>query len=510
MGNPQALTKTPLYKRLTQAVTYGLSGGWFTPEMPLNPQHPETAGRRFDYLAGYNIATRPRRDSGIDFLTLRNFAQYYDILRMLIEKRKDQVVNFEWSVVPSDQDAPAKKGKKQTPEEVKTVKQITDFLKKPGEDLTWNSWLRMIVEDFLVLDANVLWPVYDGMELKSIELIDPATIKIVIDESGRKPKPPFPAYQQVLHGIPTADFLRGEIQYFMSNPATNRVYGLSKVEQALITIQIGLRREISQLQFFTDGNIPAALAGVPDNWNSSQIAAFQDAFDSMLAGDTAARRKIWFVPGDVSKQIKELKSEDAILKGEFDEWVIRVLCFNLGISPTPFVKQVNRATAESAAEEAREEGLGPTLTYIKDMMDVVIKFCMRIDGYEFRWSTEADVDPTSQADIDDKNLRNGSASLDEIRQSRGQEAVGVGPMIYLPTGPVPVSMFRDGTAPNLQPKPAPGEQSPSEDGKPPDKQEQGQQESDGEPNLTKGVRARSSPPFQGHPSGRRFKKRFRV
>ena len=106
MNDPRALVPTSLNKRLTQAMTYGLSGGWFTPELPLQPQHPETAGRRFDYLAGYNIATKPRRDSGIDFLSLRNFAQYYDICRMLIEKRKDQIVNFEWSIAIKDEVRP--------------------------------------------------------------------------------------------------------------------------------------------------------------------------------------------------------------------------------------------------------------------------------------------------------------------------------------------------------------------------------------------------------------------
>lgn len=453
MNDPQALTRTPLRKRLTQVVSYGLSGGWFTPEMPLQPQHQETAGRRFDYQPGYNISTRPRRDSGIDFQSLRNFAQYYDILRMLIEKRKDQIVNFEWSIVPSDKDKKAGAG--QSDAEDTICDQITAFLKKPDGRKPWNQWLRCIVEDFLVLDGVAIWPVYQGMQLKSLELVDPATIKIVIDESGRRPEPPFPAYQQVLHGVPTADFMKDELHYFIGNPASNRVYGLSKVEQALITIQIGLRREIAQLQFFTEGNVPAALAGVPDTWNSNQIEIFQKAFDGMMQGDTGNRRKIWFVPGDVSKNIKELRSEEATLKGEFDEWIIRLLCFVFGVTPTPFVKQVNRATAESAAEEAREEGLGPTLQYIKDIMDDIIRNCMRIQGYEFQWSTETDVDPTSQSQIDDLYIRNGTLSVDEVRQQKGLEALGVENMVYLSTGPVPLKMFVDGSAPNLQPKEPP-------------------------------------------------------
>ena len=453
MSDPRSLVKTPLSKRLTQAVSYGLSGGWFTPEMPLNPQQQQTAGRRFDFIAGYNIATRPRRDTGIDFVSLRNFATYYDIVRMLIEKRKDQIVNFEWSVTVKEELLDV--GEKASDEQNERIKAVTQFLKRPDDRKPWNQWLRTIVEDFLVLDAVVFWPVYEGRQLKTLEIIDPSTIKIVIDEQGRRPEPPYPAYQQVLHGVPTANFQKDELLYFISNPASNRVYGLSKIEQVLITIQIGLRREVSQLQYFTDGNVPAALAGVPDNWNAQQIALLQASFDAMLQGDTAARRKIWFIPGDAAKNIKEFRTEEATLKTEFDEWVIRLLCFNFGISPTPFTKQVNRATAESASEEAREEGLGPTLAFLKDCIDDVIAGPLGMDDLEFRWSTELDVDPATQATIDDMNVRNGIQSIDDIRQRQGLEPLGVGNMVFLPTGPIPLSSIKDGTAAYLQPKPAP-------------------------------------------------------
>lgn len=441
--DPRAIVPTSLAKRLTQAVTYGLTGGFFSPQLPLQPQHPETAGRRFDYLAGYNISTRPRRDSGIEFQMLRNFAKYYDLLRILIEKRKDQITNFEWSIVPTDEATDA--GGKGTVEKLtQSAAAVQKFLKYPDGRQKWNTWLRAIIEDMLVLDAITIWPTYQGNKLLRLDTVDPATIKLVIDESGRTPEPPFPAYQQVLHGIPTANFLKDELLYYMSNPASDRIYGLSKVEQILITIQIGLRREASQLQFFTDGNVPAALAGVPETWNPQQIAALQNAFDSMLAGDTANRRRIWFVPGETAKNIKEFKSEEATLKATFDEWIMRIMCFTFGIAPTPFTNQVNRATAFSAQEEARDEGLGPQLTFIKGVMDSVIANALKVDGVEFKWAEDAENDPASQATIDDTMVRNGSRSIDELRQRDGLEPLGIGPMIYLGTGTVMIQDIIDG------------------------------------------------------------------
>jgi Phage portal protein len=451
MQDPRAIVPVTFSKRLTQAVTYGLTGGFFSPQLPLQPQHQETAGRRFDYISGYNISTRPRRDSGISFELLRNFSKSYDLLRILIEKRKDQITNFDWSVVPTDEAVANGENSDELTERAAIAQK---FLKFPDGRQKWNTWLRAIIEDLLSLDAIAIWPVYQGKQLLRLETVDPATIKLVIDDSGRTPEPPFPAYQQVLHGIPTADFLKDELQYFMSNPASDRIYGLSKVEQIIITIQIGLRREISQLQFFTDGNIPAALAGVPETWNNIQIAQLQAAFDDMLMGDTGQRRKIHFVPGKLD--IKELKSEDSLLKGAFDEWIIRILCFTFGIAPTPFINQVNRATAFTAQEEARDEGLGPQLTFLKSMMDSIITNCLKLEGIEFKWSMEAENDPETQANIDDKMLRNASRSLDELRQRDGLDPLGIGPMVYTGQGVIQIADIVSGKVQSVGVQPPPG------------------------------------------------------
>jgi hypothetical protein len=460
--DPRALIRIPLMKRLTQAMSYGFTGAMFAPMSPLPPQYPETAGRRFDYPPGYNISTRPRRDTGIDFQALRNFAQFYDVLRILIEKRKDQISNFEWSIVPTDEVVnkgaiPKAGGKKNgVDKELDDQAQAaTEFLKYPDGRTPWMTWLRQVVEDMLVLDAIVLYPVYQGKQLLRLESVDPATIKIIIDESGRRPEPPYPAYQQSLKGVPTSNYCKDELLYFISNPSSNMVYGRSKVENILITIQIGLRKEFSALQLFTDGNVPAALAGVPDTWDAKQIAILQSAFDSMLAGDTAARRKIWFIPGDAAKNIKEFVSQESTLKTEFDEWLIRIMCFNFGITPQPFIKEQNRATAFTGQQEARDEGLGPVLGFLKTVIDTIIHKALLIDGLEFKWSMEPENDPTSQSAIDDQHLKNGSRSLDELRQRDGFDPYGIGAMVYLATGPILVSSIKDGSAQYLQPKEPP-------------------------------------------------------
>lgn len=454
----EALMRTPgLMKRLTQAVTYALRGGFFSPETPMRVEHQETAGRRFDYPAGYNLNIRPRRESGITFETLRAFSKAYDLLRIIIETRKDQVCGFDWSIMPTDEDA------KVTPtdETMAMCNKIADFFKNPADGLDWNAWLRVMLEDCFVIDGIALWPTYKGKGLQALEIIDSSTIKIVVDESGRVASPPYPAYQQVLKGIPANEYRKDELHYFIRNPMSNSVYGYSHVEQIIMTVNIGLRREKTQLSYFTEGNIPEAIAGLPETWTPEQIAQFQTYWDTMLAGNMEKRvGNMRFVPGDANK-INMIRKDEATLKGEFDEWLARIICYTFSVSPIPFIKQTNRSVAESMQEVAKEEGLLPLLHFLRRIMNHLIKHGLKVEGYEFKWNLREDVDPETQNKIDMEELEHGVISIDDIRKRKGLEVLGVPEMIWTNSGPVPVSMFIDGSAPNLQPPeppPTPGEE----------------------------------------------------
>jgi len=425
MTKTSDLPKIPLSPEFMMgSTTTGQVSGWFGPLAPMKPVAPhQVAGRQFDLQPGYNLISRPRQTEPISFEQLRALADSYDLLRLIIETRKDQVDRMEWSFR-------AKKGKKVAATKIDA---IAKFFERPNQEHSFNQWLRMILEDLFVIDAPTLWKQRNrGGELIALHPLDGGTIKRVIDNWGRTPQPyidesgklvTLPAYQQVLKGYPAIDYTVDQIVYSPRNVRTNRVYGYSPVEQIIMTVNIALRRQLGQLEYYTAGNIPESLIGVPDTWTPDQIKAFQDYWDLYFTGDTAARRKAKFVPGGVAKTFIQTKEPE--LKNIFDEWLARVCCFAFSVSSQPFVSQVNRATAGTQKEQAEEEGLVPILQWVKHLIDPIVAVELGQPDVEFVWGDDQQVEPGVEATILNSYTSNAIMTRNEARGKLGLDPVNI-------------------------------------------------------------------------------------
>lgn len=397
--------------RLTASWSVQPGGTWFGPGLPLPAQVPEVAGRQFDFPVNYNTSIRPRSYEQLSFEQLRAFADPasggFDLLRLAIETRKDQIESYTWNIQ-------AVKGE-EVPEA--TIKAARAIFKYPDREHPWNTWLRMLVEDILVIDAAVIYPrPTRGGGLYSLDLMAGDTIRRLLDPSGRTPLPPDPAYQQALKGVPAVDYTREELVYWMRNPRTNRVYGLSPVEQVVMTVNIALRRQLHQLSYYTEGNMPEALLGVPDTWGVETTKQWQLYWDTMLQGDLAERRRMRFVPFDPTKA--HYPKADA-MKDQFDEWLARIICFCFSISPTALVKETNRATADSVQDAAKKEGLVPLLNWLKQLLDFLLQEKCGFQGLEFSWEIQKDLDPLVQAQVDKIYIEAQVYGADEVRKRLG-------------------------------------------------------------------------------------------
>lgn len=357
----------------------GASDAWFGPLQPIAPQAPEDVrGRQYDYLTGHNLQWRPKGETnqaGVDFQTLRCLADPslggLDMLRLVIETRKDTMAAQQWTIKPRvDTDA----GRKE-------AETITKAIRKPDGIHTFRVWQRMLLEDLFVLDQPVVYLAPRAKGNRIMEVMDGATIKRLIRPDGRQPLAPEPAYQQTLKGIPAVDYDSDELIVGARNLRPDRIYGYGPVEQVVTTVNIALRRQVSQLEYYTAGSIPDMLCSVPKEWSAEQVRQFQLYWDSILSGNTEERRRARFVPGDV----KPYETKAALLKDGFDDWLARIICFAFSYSPQALIQQMNRATAETAKEAAQEEGLEPIKVWFADYVDEIIEHAFP-NGADFQFA----------------------------------------------------------------------------------------------------------------------------
>jgi HK97 family phage portal protein len=408
--------------------------GIFSPSYPLVP--PERARvRLWDFPVGYNSIYTPRSYEAVGFDELRALADSHDITRLAIETRKDQIEKLEWTIKSRNEKSPA-------PDAASRIERLTEFWRKPDGAQPFATWLREALEDVLVLDA----PAFEIRrsrigEIIGLDIVDGSTIKVLIDETGRRPQPPAPAFEQVIHGRPWRLLTGDELIYLPRNPRPHKAYGFSPIEQIVMTVNIGLRRQLMQLQHFTEGNVPPGLLNAPDGWSPEQIRQFQEWFDSILAGNTGTRTRLVWAPSGARYQA----FKEAPYKDDFDEWVARIVCYAFSLPPTAFTPQVNRATAQTAQEAALEEGLAPLIGWVKRLVDGVIQNRMGHVDLEFAWSDVRPTDPKDQATILGSYVRDGIYAINEARDVLGLGPVEGGdePMFMTAQGPV---LLRDAVA----------------------------------------------------------------
>ncbi|MBV9147974.1 MAG: hypothetical protein JO065_18805, partial [Acidobacteria bacterium] len=141
---------------------------WFGPLLPL-PQvaPPDTHARRFDYPSGANLVTLPRNFEAVSFQQMRDLADSLDLVRIAIETRKDQVSKMPWlfrrktraraaePTAAESKSTTSTSSINSTSSNDKTarIEELTEFFESPDREHGFDDWIRMVIEELLVIDA---------------------------------------------------------------------------------------------------------------------------------------------------------------------------------------------------------------------------------------------------------------------------------------------------------------------------------------------------------------------
>jgi hypothetical protein len=220
----------------------GPEGVLLGPGAPPTAQPLDRSGqpRTYAYRVGWNLPSLPGEGRPLDFGTLRQLADTYDLLRKAIEVRKDELCSLRFDVIARDPDR--RRARQVVKDQQDKIAEIRDCFAFPDRRHSWQTWLRRLLEDYFVVDAVTIWKWRTlGGKLHGLRLLDGATIKPLLTIQGDTPWPPDPAYQQYLYGVPRYNFRADELIYAPKNRRNHSPYGFSPIQQFMWHINEALR-----------------------------------------------------------------------------------------------------------------------------------------------------------------------------------------------------------------------------------------------------------------------------
>lgn len=417
--------------------------------------------RRFEYPVAFNLPTGMPGSEGFKlapFAALRSYADLYSVCRACLDVRENEILGIEFDIVPTDDASIAMRSDTDLASDFqKRAREMLAFWQNPDPNgyNSYHEWLRAILEDWLVIDAVALYlhpPKLQGhgvcgSNVASLDALNGATIKPLLDLSGGRPAPPNPAFHQYLYGVPRREMMvafspeeqddadlvvpyRGDqLLYLRYQPRTYSPYGLSLVEQCLLPIAIGVSGQKFSFDFYREGSIPDTYVvdGRP-NATPQQSGLLENQLNA-IAMDPAYRRKVLVLPFNSKAQQMKPQALTAGLDQIYAEQVCMVIDVSpheIGLAPSKGGGLGGKGFQEGQENAASRKSLLPALAWLKrQVFDFVIQQVMGQADMCWKWKgfePVEDEEKKSNSLIARRNA--GELTTDDVRLEQGLDPFG--------------------------------------------------------------------------------------
>jgi hypothetical protein len=304
------------------------------------------------------------------FAVLRGVARYFAPAAASISTRVRQVRNSTLTVTMRDPKAP---------KDTAAIRAVENFLLHPDFDNCYSlkQWLSFGERDVQEVGGFSFVIRRDRIgRVCGLKALDFGTIRRETGAHGEVPKEPEVAFSQVLFGEVVANFFSDQLGYVYPDPVSNELYPRSNTDDAFSVLVNAVLDQIAEIDLRKhNGNLTVFLTG-PEGANG-------EALTKIAAG---LRREVnrRMAPGDGVVNIVPVPngSEVTPLPGfVFDlgreELKRRDVRACYGLSPTPFVSDNSRTTAEEQGDD-ENNGLVDRLGW---WSDVLTDIATRLLGY---------------------------------------------------------------------------------------------------------------------------------
>jgi phage portal protein BeeE len=384
-----------------------------------------------------------RKPGRVSFDVLRRASYSVHVARICINVLKEKITKTNWLIKPVDPLLQV---------DDKRRKELEDFFKHPNKTQdTFRTLLDKMLEDLLVLDAVSLEKTrYPNGRLAEIYYVDSATIRPVYDEYGQQDiiiplrteedlNAELPvSFVQVLNnsqyggpesGDIVAAWPKKDFMYFMMHPqgAMEKFgYGMSPLESVMSVVANLLNADNYNGTYFEEGSMPPVIIQMMSQINERDLQAMREYMYSELQG-SFHRPAIVGGKGEMKLlNLKEFSNKDMEFQ-DYMKFMARLMAaaYGLAAQDIGLTDDLNRATSEVQKDLSETKGYGSILHLLKETFNQEIVW--KDFGYtefEFDWTQPDTMDAKDAMLIYDQALKNGTMTLNEIREKLGETPYG--------------------------------------------------------------------------------------
>lgn len=369
MGTDMAVQNRGYMPELAQALARQSStfGAEFGPNYPLIPDPINQLGpngrpdpRKYDYDIAWNLQITRRLAT---WNVLKAAAEQCDVVARMVTIRASEVAKMDKSWIVSDEAVAfirdrdgvgtAEASATAREENKALIADLNEFWENPypQSDRGWREWITEAIWQIMVYDGLAIHPQMNlGRDVIGLNIIDSSTIKCYLNNYGDIPRPPDPAYAQILKGFPRGEFLsssdkdargfvdgqfktslRDQLSYFVMNRRTWTPYGFSPVEQAIPLVNLYLEYQKMMIFEFTHGTqSDVYMKTTGQEIDLKSITNWERIYNDYVEGQTATRKKTRLLP-DGFDPIFPPKMDEKF-KPDYIESILKRLAGIFGVS----------------------------------------------------------------------------------------------------------------------------------------------------------------------------------
>lgn len=427
----------------------------------LHPMPTNSRGIVFDRRnrKNYSLTKGLQKPGRVSYDVLRRASVSVHIARICINVLKEKVTKTDWVIKPIKYNAKV---------DPKKIEMATELFKHPNRnDETFRTLLDKMVEDLLVLDSVAVEKTrYRNGGLAELHYVDAASVRPVYDIHGNQDvyipigtvdgtkilpvsyvqlidNSPYggPESGEVVAAWPKKDFL-----FFHMHPTGQMDgfgYGLSPLESVLSVVSNLLNADNYNGTYFEEGSFPPLILQLMANLGQRELETAREYLYSELEGNF---HRPAILAGNNKAEVINLKGSNN-RDMEFMEYVkflSRLLAAAYGLSGQDIglTDDLNRATSEVQKDLSDAKGYGSVLHLLKEVFNQEILWKdFGFTDLEFEWIMPDSLQIKEAVEVYDKALRNGTYTLNEVRQKLGEnpyEAWADTPMLLTGEGYSPL------------------------------------------------------------------------